>query len=487
MLRLIRSWKNTLALISRIPPEVFALIPDFWDMGDRDEDVIALTHTCRTWREVFISRSSLWTDFDCDDLNMDKTRVYLDRSKSSPINLHLHEEGDLPPHHPFLQIVPHAIDRLKSLVVYGTTRNLQDITARISRPAPLLEHLEIDGDCGCEIEGNPVLSTTLFNGDLASLRELCLHSVRTELPWRDMVNLTSFMLGHTLPGDVSIRQLLDFFECAPHLRKIELRSAILTSGTQNSRLVSVACLKRMVITGHNPNHPPSLLLDHLIIPIGAKLTTRGDLPVPLIGDHLPRSLDNLRNLPGFTDIYLGIGQSFTRIQLSGPNGQVTMFPRTSQVNATCFALESLARFDTSRTERLKIYPSDSPSGDLSYRALLPMKCLRTFTLSHRSSPDAFIRTLDPNIVSSGIVVCPKLEELVLVLRLDGETLDIENVIGMAASRASRGAKLKSIRIVSHDESIRINVLELRKHVSHVECGPEVGVANEDSDGSDNEY
>jgi hypothetical protein len=442
---------------------------------------------------VFISRSSLWTDFDCNDLNVEKARVYLERSKSSPITLHLYEARDLSPHNPFLHIVPHAISRLKSLRINAIPENLADITAHISRPAPILEYLSICVERDREPDQrNPTLTTALFNGDLTSLRDLALQSVRTELPWRNMVNLTSFMLGYTLPRDVSIRQLLDFFESAPHLRKIELRSVNLTSGTQDSRLVSMARLKRMEIIGDDPDHPPSLLLDHLIIPIGAELTTRLGLHTPLIGGHLPKSLDNLRNLPNFTDICLRIGRGFPRIRLSGPNGQVTTmfprtsFPRTSPIHTTHFILGSLAWLDTSRTERLKIDRGNSPSGDPLYRAFLPMKRLRTFTLSHSSSPDALIRTLDPNIGSSGIVVCPKLEELVLVLRLDGETLDIKNVIEMAASRASRGAKLKSIRIVSRDESIRINVLELRKHVSHVECGPEVGVANEDSDGSDEE-
>ncbi|KAF9643191.1 hypothetical protein BDM02DRAFT_3104714, partial [Thelephora ganbajun] len=80
VLRLLRSTRNTLAPINRIPPEVLTLIPDFWDRSDRGQDVIALTHVCRAWREIFTSHSSLWTDFDCMDSN--KTRVYLERSKA---------------------------------------------------------------------------------------------------------------------------------------------------------------------------------------------------------------------------------------------------------------------------------------------------------------------------------------------------------------------------------------------------------------------
>jgi len=39
----------------------------------RGEDVVALTHVCRAWRGVFVSRPSLWTDLNCVD--EDKTHI----------------------------------------------------------------------------------------------------------------------------------------------------------------------------------------------------------------------------------------------------------------------------------------------------------------------------------------------------------------------------------------------------------------------------
>ena len=432
---------------------------------------------------MFVSRPSLWTDFDCRDLNADKARVYLERSKSFPINLRLREGGDLSLHGPFLQIIPHATDRLKSLAIRTTPETLQDITAHLSRPAPLLENLSID--CGCKFEPhhNPTLTTTLFDGDLTSLCRLSLKSIRTELPWRGMVNLTSFVLWDTSPHDIPIGRFLDFFESAPHLRKIKLILATPTSGAQNGRLISLASLKWMKIAGYEP---PSFLLGHLIIPAGAKLTTEGSSHGSLFENLLPRSLDNLRNLPDFTDIHLLIGVPETQVLFTGPNGKVCMVSIAYRSDTTCLALNSLAQFDTSKTEQLKVVRGNSPSSDPLYRALLPMKNLRTLTLSHCAGPDIFILALDPNTRLSGVMACPKLEELVLVLRLDGETLNIRNVIEMAAARALRGAKLKSVRIVSPDESMQTDALELGKHALHVECGPQVGVANDGSNDSDEE-
>ena len=413
-------------------------------------------------------------------MNSDKTRVYLERSNFSPIKLRLDERGGLSPHNPFLQIVPHATGRLKSLIINGTSGNLQDITPHLFRPAPLLEYLSISSHTP-GLQHDPTLTTALFNGDIPSLRELSLQCVQTELPWRNMVNLTSFELRGTMSYEVTVRQFLDFFESAPRLQKIELINATPTSGAQNGRLVSLASLKWIDIVGDDP---PSLLLDHLIIPIGAKLTTLGTSSGPLTENLLPRSLDNLRNLSDFTDIHLYIDEEDPDIRFSGPNGQVRVF-MPPQDNATCLVLESLARFDTSKTERIQIEYGYSPSSDPLYRALLPMKHLRTLTLSRCTSPDIFIHALDP-IMRLGDVICPRLEDLVLVLHPDVETLDIKKVIEMAAGRASRGAKLKSVRIVSQDESMWIDALELRKHVSHVECGPGDGVADGDTDVSSEE-
>ena len=236
---------------------------------------------------MFTSWPSLWARLDCKD--KDKTRVYLERSRFFPIDLSLDKyDSDggtgLPPGDPFFQITPQAIGRLKSLSVEGTPRNLPDITTHLSHPAPLLEYMSIDG--GGEAETFPTLTSGLFGGDLSSLRYLHLEYVRTELPWRNMVDLTSLKLVDTSP--VSMIQLLDFFESAPRLREVELRFKTPTSGGEDGRLVSLAHLESMSIDGG----PSSTLLDHLLIPVGTSLAVEVVLPSPLVEDH-PRFLDNL--------------------------------------------------------------------------------------------------------------------------------------------------------------------------------------------------
>ena len=184
------------APINRIHPEILALIPDYWwETPSRDQHIIALTHVCRAWRELFVSRSSLWTNIDCD--NVKKAEVYLKRSKSSPVDMALIRSESPLPYDPFFRIIPLDIGRLESIYIEGTRENLEEITAHLTRPAPLLEELFIYGGTHGAPNLNSILSPTLFNKDLSSLCQLSLESVRTELPWRNMANLTRFMLTNT--------------------------------------------------------------------------------------------------------------------------------------------------------------------------------------------------------------------------------------------------------------------------------------------------
>ena len=454
--------------VNKLPPEILGLIPDFLDPRDRDRDLITLTHVCRAWREVFVSRSSLWTNFNC--VNRERTRVYLERSRSSPIDVKLNRGEHTVLHDsPFFQVFPHATGRLKSLSVLGTPEEVEDITPHLSHPAPLLEHLSIYAGHCCKPHDYPALTSALFSGDLSSLRSLCIQFVRTELPWRNMVNLTFFTLGDTPPGAVSIGQLLDFFESAPYLRTVSLSSATPT-GARNGRLISLAHLTDMYIEG---NSPTSVLLDHLLIPAGANLEIWPHRYETVMEEYLPRSLDNLKNLSNFTTIKLYPIGIQTRVEFTGPNGRVSTAPTARRTGRIDVVFELLPGLDTSKTERLRIKHGDLLSGGSARRALLPMTDLLTLTLDECKSPYNLIRALQPGMDSSEVVACPKLKELVLILPTRGEAFDMTNVIEMAAARASRGMKIRTIRISDQRDEANVDLSELRKHVGNVKYYHEV--------------
>jgi len=467
VLSLIRSRRNRFAPINRIPPEVLTLIPDFWDKDVREQATITLTHVCRIWREIFISRSVLWTNFDCEDI--DKTLIYLNRSGRSPINVQLERYDDLSPHDPFFQVVPHTTIRLKSVAIRGTPENVQKATVQLFHPAPLLESLTIEAKCENSPQRCPVIPTTLFNGDLSSLRELHLQSICTELPWRNMANLTSFTLGYTSLGDSSVGPLLDFFETAPRLSKIQLHLATPTTGAQRGRLVSLACLKRMDIVGGGPS---SLLLDHLLIPVGAKFAG------PL---RLPSSLSRLWELSGFK-AHVHIRETCPSIRFGGPGGRINVVPTNPRATNTCQVLECLARFDPSTVERLRLTGGNLmlQSGFTIRRVLFPMKHLRALTISRCKNVSHFIPTLD------NIDMCPELEELVIDASTGGERIDVRYLMSMAATRASMSVKLKFVRIICRDKFLQASVLQLKEYVPRVESCLRAALASDDTDSSDEE-
>jgi len=260
VLSLVRSIKNTFAPINRIPEDVLYLIPDYCNTG---KELVALTHVCRGWRERFISRSSLWTYLDCT--SVERTRVYLDRSKASALEIRLGEEDCTPfLNDAFLLTVPH-LGRLKSLTLSGSSDNLIDLLPYFDSPTPLLKKINL-------ISARNVVITIeykIFNENLSSLRELRLAGVLPNLAWGNISNLKTFDLRRVLGNKVSVTQLLDFFERAPHLRKIRLEhSSPNSSDAPTGRVVSLPHLKFLTIVAQSA-HP--ILLNHLSIPAGAAL------------------------------------------------------------------------------------------------------------------------------------------------------------------------------------------------------------------------
>jgi hypothetical protein len=210
VLRLVRSMKNSLAPINRIPPEILSLIPDYYREDDMDEDLVALTHVCRGWRDAFISRSSLWTKLDLIDT--DKTHTYIQRSQSSPLELYLRYDEVID--HAFPLITPH-IRQLKSLTVDAYV--FPNVLRHFFCHAPLLKKLDIS----ISAPDDPVLDATLFNGDFSSLHELHFFGVVTDFPWKNLANLRVVTLK-LYSQRCGTTHILDFLESAPLLQTVLL-------------------------------------------------------------------------------------------------------------------------------------------------------------------------------------------------------------------------------------------------------------------------
>jgi hypothetical protein len=462
--------KNAFAPINRIPPEILSIIPDYWADGTSDADLITVTHVCRGWRELFISRPSLWACLECT--NIDKTRTYIERLKTSPLKIHLDKQYTPLPNDALLLTVPH-LGRLRTLTIYASPDNFTALADKyFHSPAPFLEKLQVH----LTPDDSHPLGAVIFDGDLSSLRELRLSGVITSLPWKNLSNLTTFDFRRVPNDKISVTRLLDFFERAPLLSNIKLWDAFPSaSNAPPGRVVPLPRLKNFVITAQ-PAH--SILLKHLSIPIGTSLILEFDFeseksPIPY---YLPKTFKNLNNLSHITSVNLHC-TSGVSLRLNGPRGELHVYG--CRVGDTPFlpvvhrrVLRSLNHFGISVTERLVIteYGTPPPSTiekSPVYQTLRLMNALRTIVLTDCLNLP-FASALNPNKTPSGTVVCPDLEELVLYVKKK-EWFCINALLGMVQKRASRGTKLSTITIISSQEFVPAEeVLKLRNHVSHVE-------------------
>jgi hypothetical protein len=198
VLRLVRSIKNSLAPINRLPPEVPSPIPNYYDEDDEDnrdgavEVLIALTHACRAWRETFISCPWLWTRFY--PKNVDRAHTYIQCSQSSPFKIDFWSDEEITNAFP--------------LTIH--MRALPDVVEHFRCHTPLLEKLDI--------RSRGTLDSAFFNGDLSSLRQLHLHRIFTYFPWGKFTDLQVIDLD--TPRRYETTQLLDFLESAPLLHTV---------------------------------------------------------------------------------------------------------------------------------------------------------------------------------------------------------------------------------------------------------------------------
>jgi hypothetical protein len=463
VLRLVRSIKNSLAPINRIPLEVLSLIPSYCPKDDEDEQLVTLTHVCRGWRNMFVSHPPLWTRLDF--MNIDQTRTYIQRSQSSPLHLHLDSD---PADDVFAPVIPH-INRLKSLTINAFT--LPSVLTHIHSHAPLLEALSI----GIHIDGGEVLDGTLFNGDISSLRELHLRGVTLPFSLSSLSNLRVLALLTTF-RTYSTTEILDLFEVAPLLHRVHLQCSLSdSSDAPPKRIVSLHHLKNLTIDEDYP--PYSILFRHLQIPAGVSLVSdfeyNGD-ESPFL-DYLPERSPNFNNLSHITTINLLFGATLKSMRLSGPSGSLCVFARWGDAPSLTRDHQVLRSLCPMLPTIEKLFVSDYEHkipGDIEecpvFKTLSSTNNLRTLTLNG-CNQTPFIFALDPEQNPSNLVLCPNMEELVIYARYQ-DMLHVKELFSMAKNRASRGVKLSSITI-SHPHYRRREALKLREYVAHVEYKP----------------
>jgi hypothetical protein len=174
-------------------------------------------------------------------------------------------------------------------------------------------------------------------------------------------------------------------------------------------------------------------------------------------DYLPKRSPNLRNLSHITSINLrfSLGTQIgatERTKWKSPCSRPLGTPGGYDSHTMDRRiLHSLDPPILSTTQRLTIseygHPDPAEAEECPvFETLSSMDNLRTLILI-KCNNLPFILALNPRKNLSKLVLCPGLEELVLYTN-PWNQLPIQHLIDMAEDRASRGAKLSSITIVS---------------------------------------
>lgn len=447
-----------------------------------DKMLITLTHVCQRWREVLTTCvPSVWTRLSCT--NVEKTRVYIERSKSLPLEIVLRGGGTSRYHKDAFDLVVPHISRVGSITLTGGGDLFKILTTHFSCHVPLLKILDVNLTC----TPHPALNAMLFNGHLPSLCKLSLSGVHPHLPWNILPKLTSFELCCVKGEQISVTQLLDVFENATFLRNIKLNPAPSSSDAPPGRVVPLPCLQNLTII--TDRQPSPTLLDHLTIPLGTFLHLEFDIPgnESLLRKHLPKTTDNLHNVSYVTSVSLDFSEECVTIHLKGPSGELylcccrdlsTLSHLEITTSSDRMLLRSLDNLPLSRVQKLEVAMYECPACEGTDKSdphyiLGGMGDLRTLSLDQCNNLP-FILALNPAQDPSELILCPKLESLYLYTEHHWAD-DMPKLLAMVEERASKGVGLQSITFVSYDElEMEEDLSRLEEYVACVECRVEEG-------------
>ncbi|KLO15768.1 hypothetical protein SCHPADRAFT_248814 [Schizopora paradoxa] len=215
----------------------------------KHDDIINISHVCRPWRSICLAAPSLWnllwiTD---EDHFTPRTEEFIRRSANMPLEVAVRDElrrnwrlfpyqQDVNPFkgpliHPllkFFNLVPCALQRLKTLRICSGFSTSQDFTSCFDKPAPLLEsfalYFDHMGTDGVESTSH-ILPSPLFSDSTPSLRQLSIH--HAEVPWTSNIfkNLTLLCIWRDEEHEadhVEVNLLLQIMRNCPEIVSLEI-------------------------------------------------------------------------------------------------------------------------------------------------------------------------------------------------------------------------------------------------------------------------
>jgi len=188
-----------------------------------DDDLVAATHVCRYWRSSLISNPTLWTRLQFPG-DTGRIHTYFERSKPVPINVYM--DLWVTSTNAVSELVAPHVGRVGSLTIHGTVIHVRMILSHLfCGPAPSLQHLEILGTTGDDLEPTDAswLPADFLRQHGPALRSLSFISVlptfESDLP---LPNLTRFKLSLPYARPFRVNALFKVLSNLPQLREASI-------------------------------------------------------------------------------------------------------------------------------------------------------------------------------------------------------------------------------------------------------------------------
>jgi len=258
-------WRNSLVPVNRLPLDVLCLIPlHLAFLSDR----LRVTFVCRHWRRTFLQHAAIWSQLHVTgktDRLLAKT--LLERAKGHPLDITANYF--MSPVHDVALLSP-FVQQTRSLCLKGTSSDkVQELSASISGPLPLLHTLEIDTTGYLDDPPSLVVPPLPLFKNAANLKNFVL--AIDELPSLchfTFPNLTTLNFSTWAgPNVFPVSYLVDFLEASPSLQRIRLllQAFSLHEDVPPERVVVLPCVETFYL-GITNDSPGCEIAPHISCP-----------------------------------------------------------------------------------------------------------------------------------------------------------------------------------------------------------------------------
>ena len=456
LLPLFAMWKNSLASVNRLPPEVLTRVARFLS----HDDLYAGLRVCRYWYNVLMT-PELWSDIDLDRVNA--ATVFLSRSGGVPVDVKITRWPQAAWQY---FILSNCSSRIQSLDVSSSAVCKRLLNHFIHHQAPLLRSLRISHG-----RDSPVyhqLPSRFFTGHLPSLRTLSLTNISSDLTHFVLPNLTTFELESVTDSNatLSLFSLLGFLERSPRLERLHIvYHSQYDDKLIEERVVTLPHMKNVFIGG-NPLTPTDTshgLLAHLSLPPGVvvevTIYVRGH-DTDVVSLVVPSHHDLIPCTKSIKKIWFQRPSGNTCVmRFSGDNGVLNIFASWPGIyrGLAARAICSFGSLDVSGVETL-IVGSCGNTHEYFAQALGTLTNLRSIILSHCDN-GSLLNALHREGTS------PRLRDLAIDFS-HPRRADVTSLVEMARVRELRGQKLETLKLAL--SNIVGDTSVLREHVGSLE-------------------